>query len=101
MYIVTATVVVPKEKTEEVINIYRNRSRKVDNVDGFQSFQLLQNDKKPEELTVHMIWDSKEEYLTWVRSDHFKEIHDLEKHYPDQELAGIVPTVTQYEVVAE
>lgn len=101
MYIVTSTVVVSPEKTNEVIGIYRKRSRRVDENEGFLSFKLIQNTKKKNELTVHMEWESKEAYMAWVKSQEFKEIHDMEKNYPDQELAGIVPTVRQYEVVAE
>ncbi|RNF38372.1 antibiotic biosynthesis monooxygenase family protein [Planococcus salinus] len=100
MYIVTSTVLVPPDKTEEVIGIYQNRSRRVDNAPGFHSFRLIQNVKKTNELTVHMEWQTKEAYQAWVRSQEFKEIHDLEKNYPDQELAGIIPKVRQYEVVA-
>lgn len=101
MYIVTSTVIVPLEKVEEVIGIYQNRSRRVDSAEGFQSFRLIQNTKKLNELTVHLEWQTKADYLAWVKSAEFKEIHDMEKHYPDQELAGIVPKVRQYEVVAE
>ena len=101
MYIVTSTVLVSPEKTDEVIGIYRKRSRRVDANEGFLSFKLIQNTKKKNELTVHMEWESKAAYLTWARSQEFKEIHDMEKNYPDQELAGIVPIVRQYEVVAE
>ncbi|UTR11486.1 antibiotic biosynthesis monooxygenase [Evansella sp. LMS18] len=100
MYIVTSTVTVPEEKTEEVINIYRNRTRGVDKAEGFLSFQLLQNDKKPQELTVHLEWETKENYLAWVTSDEYKKIHELEKKYPDKELASIVPKVSRYKVVA-
>ncbi|MGI2327573.1 antibiotic biosynthesis monooxygenase family protein [Planococcus sp. YIM B11945] len=101
MYIVTSTVVVPHEKINEVIDIYRNRSRRVDAAEGFHSFRLIQNAKKPNELTVFLEWKTKAAYLAWVKSAEFKEIHDLEKQYPDQQLAGIVPKVHQYEVVAE
>ncbi|PSL40784.1 heme-degrading monooxygenase HmoA [Planomicrobium soli] len=101
MYIVTSTVIVPPEKVDEVIGIYQKRSRRVDSAEGFHLFRLIQNTKKLNELTVHLEWQTKEAYLTWVRSAEFKEIHDMEKHYPDQELANIVPTVRQYEVVAE
>ncbi|WP_142826027.1 antibiotic biosynthesis monooxygenase family protein [Planococcus soli] len=101
MYIVTSTVVVPPEKTGEVIGIYQNRSRRVDLADGFHLFRLIQNTKKKNELTVHMEWHTKAAYMAWVKSQEFKEIHDLEKNYPDQELAKIIPTVRQYEVVAE
>ena len=101
MYIVTSTVVVPPEKTEEVIGIYQKRSRRVDRAEGFHLFRLIQNTKKKNELTVHMEWHTKAAYMAWVKSQEFKEIHDLEKNYPDQELAKIIPIVRQYEVVAE
>ncbi|APC47866.1 antibiotic biosynthesis monooxygenase [Virgibacillus halodenitrificans] len=101
MYIVNSTVSVPEDKAEEVIQIYRDRSRMVDKAEGFLSFQLLQNQKKPSELTVHLEWDTRENYLKWARSDEYKQIHELEKKYPDQELAAIIPRVTQYKVVAK
>ena len=100
MYTVFSTFDVPVEKSEEVIDIYRNRSRSVDRAEGFVEFFLLQNDKRPGELTVQLIFRTKADYMHWVRSAEFKRIHELEKKYPDQELAGIIPTVTQYKVVA-
>ncbi len=101
MYIVNSTFQVPAEKAEEVIHIYRSRSKQVDRTDGFHSFQLLQNQKRPGELVVHMEWDTRDHYLAWARSQEFKDIHDLEKKYPDQELAAIIPKVAQYKVVAD
>ncbi|MCF6139361.1 antibiotic biosynthesis monooxygenase family protein [Pseudalkalibacillus berkeleyi] len=100
MFIVHSTVKVPIDKTEEVIDIYRNRSRQVDQAEGFHSFELLQNDKSPEELTVQIKFTNKKSYLEWVRSDDFKRIHELEKKYPDKELADIIPKVQMYSVVA-
>lgn len=100
MYTVFSTFDVPDEKSEEVISIYKNRSRSVDEADGFVDFLLLQNDKRPGELTVQLIFETKQDYLNWVRSEDFKRIHDLEKKYPDQELAAVIPKVTQYKVVA-
>ncbi|MCK6255282.1 antibiotic biosynthesis monooxygenase [Fictibacillus sp. KIGAM418] len=100
MYIVHSTFAVPEQKAGEVINIYKNRSRLVDKAKGFKDFLLLQNEKRPGEITVQLTFETKEHYLEWVRSTQFKEIHDMEKKYPDQELAAIVPTVRQYKVVA-
>ncbi|MFE4521856.1 antibiotic biosynthesis monooxygenase family protein [Cytobacillus firmus] len=101
MYTVFSTFDVPDEKLEEVIRIYKNRSRSVDQAEGFVDFLLLQNDKRAGELTVQLIFDTKENYLNWVRSEDFKRIHDLEKKYPDQELAAVIPKVAQYKVVAK
>lgn len=100
MYIVHSTFIVPSEKADEVISIYHNRSRIVEQAKGFQRFLLLQNENKAGELTVFMEWDSKEEFISWVRSEDYKKIHGLEKKYPDQELASIIPTITKFKVVA-
>lgn len=101
MYIVHSTIVVPLEKVDEVIAIYRHRTRRVDKWPGFLSFQLLQNEHRPEELTVQLTWQDKESYLAWARSDDFRRVHELEKRYPDAELKSVRPTVRKYQVVAE
>jgi heme-degrading monooxygenase HmoA len=100
MYIVHSTFVVPDEKADEVISIYHSRSGLVDEAEGFQRFLLLQNEKKPGEITVHMEWDTKDHFMTWIQSEDYKRIHDLEKKYPDQELASIIPSIDKYKVVA-
>ncbi len=46
MYVVHSTFRAPDEKANEVIEIYKNRSRKVDQAKGFRSFRLLQHHKK-------------------------------------------------------
>ena len=101
MYIVHSTFVVPDNKAEEVISIYQSRSGLVDEAEGFKRFLLLQNEKKPGEITVHIEWETKEHFMTWIQSEDYKRIHDLEKKYPDQELASIIPTINKYKVVAE
>ncbi|WP_424237883.1 antibiotic biosynthesis monooxygenase family protein [Bhargavaea ginsengi] len=101
MYTVFSTFDVPQEKSEEVIRIYQNRSRLVDRAEGFVDFLLLQNDRRPGELTVQLIFDTKENYLNWARSEDFRRIHELEKKYPDQELASIIPKVAKFKVVAK
>lgn len=101
MYIVHSTVLIPEGKSDEVISIYQNRSRLVDEYEGFISFQLLQNEQMPSELTVQICWDTKENYINYITSDAYKKVHELEKNYPDQELASIRPKVQRYMVVAE
>lgn len=100
MYIVHSIVQVPVEKVDEVIALYQNRSRSVDKEQGFLSFKLLQNEVNKGELTVQMEWRMEEDYFAWIKSDDFKRIHELEKKYPDYELANIKPKVVRYSVVA-
>ncbi|MCA1024740.1 MULTISPECIES: antibiotic biosynthesis monooxygenase family protein [Cytobacillus] len=101
MYTVFSTFDVNESKADEVIEIYKNRSRLVDKADGFVDFMLLQNDKRKGELTVQLIFETKEDYLRWVRSKDFQRIHDLEKKYPDKELAAVIPKVSQFKVVVK
>ncbi len=101
MYIVHSIFNVPVGKEDEVIDIYRKRSGLVDKAPGFINFQLLQNERKKGELTVQISWETKEDYLNWVTGEDYKRIHELEKKYPDKELASIVPKVRKYRVVAE
>lgn len=101
MYIVHSKVEIPPEKAEEVIGLYRNRSRLVDQAPGFAGFQLWQNELKPGELTVHMEWETRAHYAAWIASEDFKRIHELEKKYPDQQLASIKPAISRFKVVAE
>ncbi|MFD2628602.1 antibiotic biosynthesis monooxygenase family protein [Oceanobacillus kapialis] len=101
MYIVHSIFDVPEGKEDEVIDIYRNRSGLVDKAPGFLQFQLLQNERNKGELTVQIYWESKEDYMNWVTGEDYKRIHELEKKYPDQELASVVPKVRKYKVVAE
>ncbi|WP_455663097.1 antibiotic biosynthesis monooxygenase family protein [Pradoshia sp.] len=100
MYTIFSTFFVPDHKADEVIQIYQQRSRLVDQAAGFIDFLLLQNDRHPGELTIQLLFETKEDYLYWARSKEFKQIHDLEKKYPDQELASIIPKVSKYKVVA-
>ncbi|AKO92067.1 antibiotic biosynthesis monooxygenase family protein [Priestia filamentosa] len=100
MYTVHSTVVVPEDKIDEVIHIYQNRSKLVDEFEGFVSFQLLQNEQHPAELTVEICWESKEDYLQYITSKEYKKVHELEKNYPDQNLASIRPKVSRYRQVA-
>ncbi|WP_077624072.1 antibiotic biosynthesis monooxygenase family protein [Sediminibacillus massiliensis] len=101
MYVVHSIFEVPPEKADEVIAIYKNRSGLVDKAPGFINFSLLQNDRQPGELTVQILWEKKQDYLDWVTGEDYKRIHELEKKYPDKELANIVPKVHKYQVVAE
>lgn len=101
MYIVHSTVIVPSEKTDEVVGIYKKRSRLVDEYKGFVSFHLLQNEQRPEELTVQICWETKEDYMKYITSDAYKKVHELERNYPDQQLASIKPKVQRYVMVAQ
>lgn len=83
MYIVHSTFEIPHlDKVDEVIDIYKNRSRLVDHASGFVQFQLLQNQKKPNFLTVQLTWKTREDYMRWVTSDDYRKSMNLKKSTP-------------------
>jgi heme-degrading monooxygenase HmoA len=75
VYIVQSIIQVPGYKTEDLIGIYRNRSRLVDEQPGFVSFQLLQSETAPEEFVVQTTWQTKSDYIAWVKGTDFQRIH--------------------------
>ena len=80
-----------EKKFEE---IWRGRETFLEKVPGFKKFNLVKGNKY-EEYTLyasHSIWNSKEDFINWTKSDSFKESHkgagkhsDLYKEHPNFE----------------
>ncbi len=53
------------------------RETYLDNVDGFQKFNLLKGQTNNEYtlLTSHSTWDSKSDFENWKRSEAFRKAH--------------------------
>ncbi|WP_062309336.1 antibiotic biosynthesis monooxygenase family protein [Alicyclobacillus sendaiensis] len=100
MYVVYSTIVVPDEWMEDVIALYRDRSRLVDQWPGFVSFALLRNEHRRNELTVQLTWMSKADYLNWARSEDFRRVHARERELIAAGFPAVKPLVRKYEVVA-
>ncbi|ACV57719.1 antibiotic biosynthesis monooxygenase family protein [Alicyclobacillus acidocaldarius] len=100
MYVVHSTIQVPMEWIDDVIALYRQRSRLVDHWPGFVSFALLQNEHRTGELTIQLVWQSKAHYLAWVQSDDFRRVHEREEALVAQGFPHPRPLVRKYEVVA-
>lgn len=64
-------------KEADFIEIWRNRETHLDQVPGFKTFNLLQGASN-EEFTLfasHSIWESKEAFEAWTRSEAFRKAH--------------------------
>lgn len=77
---------------DEVAERYRNRSKHVDESDGFLGVEILRNQATPEEFWVLMRFRSREAFERYRRSDAFKHAHhnipegtrvDPDKHFVD------------------
>ena len=65
--------------------IWRTRETYLDEVTGFREFHLLKGESN-EEYTLyssHSVWDSKEDFIAWTKSDTFRKAHkDAGKNKP-------------------
>lgn len=64
-------------KEADFIEIWRKRESHLDQVPGFKNFNLLQGPGN-DEFTLfasHSIWESKEAFEAWTRSEAFRQAH--------------------------
>jgi heme-degrading monooxygenase HmoA len=64
-------------REEDFVSVWKNRDSHLDGVPGFRSFNLLRGGST-EEYTLfasHSIWDSREAFEAWTRSDAFRMAH--------------------------
>jgi heme-degrading monooxygenase HmoA len=64
-------------KEEDFIQIWRNRESHLDEVPGFQSFNLLRGSGNGEFtlFASHSTWVSREAFEAWTRSEAFRQAH--------------------------
>ena len=72
-----------KGKELEFENVWRNRDTHLSSVPGFKEFNLVKGEKKDEYTLYasHSIWNSKEDFWNWTKSEEFRLAHkDAGKH---------------------
>lgn len=64
-------------RESEFIDVWRNRETHLDGVPGFREFHLLQGETTEEHtlFASHSIWDSREDFENWTRSEAFRKAH--------------------------
>ena len=77
MYIAMNRFQIALGKEQAFIDIWRQRETFLDEVPGFNSFDLLQGDTT-EEYTLfasHTVWESLQHFKDWTTSDAFRKAH--------------------------
>jgi heme-degrading monooxygenase HmoA len=77
MFIAMNRFKIARGREAEFIQIWKNRETYLDEVPGFREFHLLQG-PAGEEYTLfasHSVWDSREAFDHWTRSDAFRKAH--------------------------
>ena len=86
-------------KEQEFEKVWRERETHLDTVPGFREFQLLRG-PTDEECTVylsHSVWDSRDSFEGWTRSEAFRKAH-AQARSPEGTLLGH-PRFEGFEVV--
>jgi heme-degrading monooxygenase HmoA len=67
---------------------FRNRAGLVDGMPGFISNQLLRPVNEGDPYVVFTAWNSRQDFLNWVRSDEFVKGHAQSGTLPKEAFAG-------------
>lgn len=75
MITVANRIFVKAEYGEQFERVFRERARLVDEMPGFVSNQVLRPVNDGEPYIVFTIWNSRDDFMNWVRSDAFVKGH--------------------------
>ena len=64
-------------KENDFENVWKTRETFLDDVNGFINFNLLRGDSTDEYTlySSHSIWQSKEHFIAWTKSEAFRKAH--------------------------
>ena len=64
-------------KEDDFENVWKTRETFLDDVNGFINFNLLRGDSTDEYTlySSHSIWQSKEHFVAWTKSEAFRKAH--------------------------
>ena len=64
-------------KEAEFEKVWRERDTHLDGVNGFKEFHLVKGEKNDEFslYASHSIWNSKEDFINWTKSEEFRLAH--------------------------
>lgn len=67
-------------REEEFLDIWRARESRLKELKGFQEFRMLQGPSNDEHtlFSSHVIWDSREDFEAWTKSEQFRASHSGE-----------------------
>lgn len=68
---------IAKGKEQDFIEIWRQRESHLDEVPGFREFHLLQGPSADDHtlFASHSVWDSRQAFEDWTRSEAFRKAH--------------------------
>ncbi|MEP2715489.1 antibiotic biosynthesis monooxygenase [Pseudophaeobacter sp.] len=64
-------------REEDFEQIWKSRESRLKELKGFREFRLLKGPATEEFhlYSSHVVWDSKEDFVTWTKSEQFRDAH--------------------------
>ena len=86
-------------KEVEFEKVWRERDTHLDGVNGFKEFRLVKGEKNNEFslYASHSIWNSKEDFINWTKSEAFRLAHKNAGRHKDLYIGA--PNFEGFEVV--
>jgi heme-degrading monooxygenase HmoA len=98
MFVVINRATIAPEHADHFESMFMSRARRVDQMPGFVSFQLLKPTKAGDSYMVMVTWESKEHYHAWLKSDAFHAGHSRTGSLPEGTMAA-PQTIELYELL--
>ena len=77
MYIAMNRFRVSKGNESAFENVWLSRETHLERVPGFVAFHLLRGPERDDHVlySSHTVWESREAFVAWTQSEHFREAH--------------------------
>lgn len=78
MYVTMNRFKIKPEYAEDYVKVWEDAQVRVVDVDGFIEFKFFRLDENCGDhvlFSSYAVWESKEKFRTWTKSDHFKKSH--------------------------
>ena len=77
MFIAMNRFKIAKGREDDFVNVWKNRDSHLDGVPGFRNFNLLRGPSADDHtlFASHSIWDSREAFEAWTKSEAFRLAH--------------------------
>lgn len=76
VFVAFSELTVPAEGADRLVDAFRSRLRAVESAAGFQRLEVWADQSDPRAFTMVSWWDSRQQFLDYMRSDIHRESHD-------------------------
>lgn len=75
LYVAVSEIAVPEAGVDELMAAFRTRLGAVDRCTGFRGLEVLQSRRRPGEFLMITRWDSRGDFLAYMRSEDHRASH--------------------------